>query len=84
MKTLSIKNTFIKAKYYYDGSGELVIKSCLKYQEPIISTESGTIITHIEDVQNKIDEYKCSLHSLKISLKLLKKNSKNLKYLEVV
>jgi hypothetical protein len=84
MKTLSIKNKYLKAKYYYDGSGELSVINGLKYHQPLIDTESGTLITHIKDVQDKIYEYKLSLEILKMSLKALKKNVKNLKSLEKI
>ena len=81
--TLNIKTSFMNAKYYYDGSGHLFIETREKYMEPIIGTESGTLMSHIEDVKNKIKEYENGILILKAAKKLLKANVKNLKTLKV-
>lgn len=81
--TLSIKRLYIKGKYYYDGSVELTITNGLKYHDPILSTESGTLLTHISDIENKIAEYKRNIAILKVAHKTLKKSVKELKTLKV-
>ncbi len=80
-KIFKLKDEKIKAHYYKDGSGEIIINIPTDGWSKFF-INSGTINNHIETIQNKIFQYEKDLPVLKRALKILKKNVKNLDTLD--
>jgi hypothetical protein len=85
-KILRLKDKKVRAHYYHDGSGEIEVISYNKWgvNAPyVFYQDNDKMVHHIKSLEDKIAEYATDLATLKRAHKLLKKNLKNLKTLQV-